>query len=273
MTNSDSSSSLLTPAQIEQFIQQGYVKVSGLIPNSIVEKTRESLLRTFGIHPDDPTTWTGKPSVPDDPAIIALTVPCRTDAMERVAQEFVGPDIAPGLCRSPYLESKGAGPQPIRGFIPVLNYPTPGPRTFQRPGWGGYHIDGMHLTTLWPVWHYLILFAYLTDTPEFGGATTVLPGSHRQVFEYWHKSGLPGNTRPPSPDAIAYADPVPLSGKSGDVIFMHYLLVHSGSPNHADHIRVGLNSVVMPDQTHTYQSKPGPPKQDWTPLDWTLRHD
>ena len=54
---------------------------------------------------------------------------------------------------------------------------------------------------------------------------------------------------------------------------MHYLLVHSGSPNHADHIRVGLNSAVLPDPDHPYERKPGPPKPDWTPLDRTLRTD
>lgn len=54
---------------------------------------------------------------------------------------------------------------------------------------------------------------------------------------------------------------------------MHYLLVHSGSANHADRIRVGLNTAVMPDPAHPYQRRQGSPQPDWTPLDHTLRTD
>jgi len=272
MTTEAASLAVLTPTQTEQFVREGYVKVSGLIPAAIAERVRTDLLTALAIEPDAPSTWAGK-AVPDDPAVIALTEPCRTEAVEQVAAQLVGPDFVRGLCRSPYLESRGVEPATVRGYIPVLNFPSAGPKTFERPGWGGYHIDGLHLTTLWPVWHYLVVFAYLTDTPDDGGATTVLPGSHSQVFEYWHRSGHPGSTVPPSPDEIPYADPVPLAGKAGDVIFMHYLLVHSGSPNHADHIRVGLNSAVMPDPSRPYQPKAGSPQPDWTPMDRTLQHD
>ena len=38
-----------------------------------------------------------------------------------------------------------------------------------------------------------------------------------------------------------------MAGGAGDVIFMHYLTVHSGSANRSDRIRVGLNTAVMPD--------------------------
>jgi len=181
---------------------------------------------------------------------------------------LVGPCFVRGLCHSPYLESQGVAPAIMPGYIPVLNFPAPGPRQFQRPS--GYHIDGMHLTTLWPEKHFLVVFAYLTDVAEYGGATTVLPGSHRQAFAHWVRTGHPGSTHPPD---LEYADPVPLAGLAGDVIFMHYLTVHSGSPNHAEQIRVGLNTAVMPDAERPYRRKEGPPGPDWTPLDYTLRTD
>ena len=34
---------------------------------------------------------------------------------------------------------------------------------------------------------------------------------------------------------------------------MHYLLVHSGSSNFAGHVRVGLNTAVMPDTERPYR--------------------
>lgn len=258
---------LLSAEQKQQFIQDGYIVMPGLLAAELASTTREKLLAALEIVPEDATTWDGK-AVPSDLGIVALTAPCRTAEIEVVARQLVGPDFIPGLSYSPYLESKGLRAMLKNGFIPVLNFPVPGPREFVPPD--GYHIDGMHLTTTWPGKFSLVIFAYLSDTAEYGGATSVLPGSHRQVFEHWVTTGDKGNTVPPQ---LAYAAPVPVAGKAGDVIFMHYLMVHSGSANRSDHIRVGLNTAVMPDPEVPYKRKSGAPQPDWTPLDWTLRTD
>jgi hypothetical protein len=257
----------ISEAQTEQFIRKGYLAARGLLPPGIVESVRTELLEAMGIDAEAPATWEGK-TLSTDPAVLALTARCRTEAVEAVAEQLVGPHFVRGLCHSPYLESRGVSPALIPGYIPVLNFPTPGPRQFQRPG--GYHIDGMDRTTLWPDHSFLVVFAYLTDVAEYGGATTLLPGSHRQVFEHWVRTGDPGSTHPP---ALEYAEPVPVSGRAGDILFMHYLMVHSGSANHSDQIRVGLNTAVMPDPAHPYQRQQGGPQPDWTPLDSTLRTD
>ena len=265
----DTSTQPLIPTeQRAQFIQDGYIRVSGLIPSDVVSSTRAGLLERMGVNPDNPDTWAGK-SMSTDPDAIAFTEACRTPLIEAAAAELVGADFIPGVTYSPFLDSQGVSPATLRGFIPVLSFPKPGPPAFEPPT-SGYHIDGMHAVTVWPEKFFLVVFAYLSDTAAHGGATTVRLGSHRQVFEHWLAIGNKGNTAPP---ALDYADPVPLPGKAGDVIFMHYLLVHSGSTNHDAHIRVGLNTAVMPDPERPYQRKPGPPHPDWTPLDWSLRTD
>jgi hypothetical protein len=185
--------------------------------------------------------------------------------VEAVARELVGPRFVPGQCVSPYLEARGH-PAHIRGYIPVLRFPSAGPREFEAPR--GYHIDGMHRTSLWPEHCYLIVFAYLNDTPDHGGATTVLPGSHRQVFEHWVATGHPGSTHAPD---LPYREPRPLPGRAGDVLFMHYLLVHSGSTNRSEQIRVGLNTAIMPDPDRPYWPPNDPDGPDGTPFDQTLR--
>ncbi len=253
--------------QIQQFVQDGYLVARNLLHSDIVATTRDELLKALSIDPSDPETWKGK-GISADPSILALTVKCRTEEVETIAEQLVGPHFIPNLCHSPYLESQGVSPAIMPGYIPVINFPSPGPMEFQKPA--SYHIDGMHLATLWPGKHYLIIFAYLTDVAVYGGATTILPRSHRRVFEYWVQSGLPGSTNPPD---LNYTDPVPLPGNAGDVIFMHYLTVHSGSPNHSLQIRMGLNTAVMPDPAHPYLRKSGSPQTDWTPLDYSLRTD
>lgn len=257
----------LSEEQTEQFIRDGFVVARGLLAPDRVAATRDQLLAAMGIDPGDPPTWAGN-ALSADPAVIALTAPCRTEAVEAIAEQLVGPSFVRGLCHSPYLESQGVSPAIMPGYIPVLNFPIQGPRRFEPPR--GYHIDGMHLTTLWPDKHFLVVFAYLTDVAEYGGATTVLPGSHRQVFAHWVRTGHPGNTHAPD---LEYATPVPLAGRAGDVILMHYLTVHSGSANHSELIRVGLNTAVMPDPEQPYRRKKGAPGPDWTPLDYTLRTD
>ena len=262
-----SDSLTLDEGQREQFIRDGYVRVSGLIPRDLAITTRENLFAALEIDPADPASWAGK-NISADPRVIALTEPCRTAGVEAVAEQLVGPHFLRGLALSPYLESRGVEPATIGGYIPVLNFPTPGPREFEAPR--GYHIDGMHRTTLWPLNHYLVVFAYLSEVTVYGGATTLLPGSHRQVFEHWVTTGHRGSTHAPD---LPYAPPRPIPGGIGDVLFMHYLMVHSGSANHSDRIRAGLNTAILPDPERPYQRKTGAPAPDWTPLDWTLRTD
>ncbi|HTE20355.1 MAG TPA: phytanoyl-CoA dioxygenase family protein [Armatimonadota bacterium] len=260
-------SPMIDAEQREQFVRDGFVVVRGLIPGDLAAATAERLLQALEVDPADPATWNGK-AVTADLAVIALTEPCRTDAVERAAEALVGSGFVPGLAFSPYLDSRGVQPNVIRGYIPVLRFPEPGPPVFERPT--GFHIDGMHATTLWPDKHFLVVFAYLTDTAAHGGATAVLPGSHRQVFEHWVRAGHPGSTVPPD---LEYAEPVAVPGGVGDVIFMHYLTVHSGTTNRSDRIRVGLNTAVLPHPERPYRRKKGPPGPDWTPLDRTLRTD
>ena len=254
----------ISTEQREQFIQDGCVRVSGLIPANVVSSTQTGLLEHMGVKPDAPDTWTGMST-----DAIAFTEACRIPMIEAVATELVGPDFIPGITYSPFLDSQGVSPATLRGFIPVLSFPRPGPAAFEPPT-DGYHIDGMHAVTVWPKKFFLVVFAYLSDTAEYGGATTVRPGSHRQVFEHWLATADKGDTAPPMLD---YTEPVPLPGKAGDVIFMHYLLVHSGSANHDSHIQVGLNTAVMPDPERPYQQKYGGPQPHRTPLDWSLRTD
>ncbi|MBV9868538.1 MAG: phytanoyl-CoA dioxygenase family protein [Abitibacteriaceae bacterium] len=257
----------LTPQHKDQFIQDGYIVMRGLIPLDVVNIARQQIQESLQVDENDPATWVGKNVVWDEEAR-AATVPCRTPQIESVAEQLVGPHFVPGLCFSPYLETRGEADPLIQGFIPVLQFPTPGAAQWVRPS--GWHIDGMKHTTLWPDKHFLIVFAYLNDVPAHGGATTILPGSHRQVFEHWVTTQHPGSTVPPD---LPYAEPIPMPGQAGDVIFMHYLTVHSGSENRSAHIRYGLNTAVMPDPQQPYERKAGSPRPNWTPLDWTLRTD
>jgi hypothetical protein len=259
----------LTNAQKQRFIDEGYLVVPGLLPPELVAGTKARLLGSLGIVESDPSTWTAKPSYPTDLQVIATTDAARTPEFEAVTEQLVGADFRRGACFSPFLEWNHL-PADLSGFIPVLTYPTPGGPRLEP---GGFHIDGGRYVTTYPGRNYLAVMAYLTDVAEYGGATVVRPGSHRQVFERWAADGH----EPEEPFAVIpeldFATPVPVTAEAGDVCFMHYLMVHSGSKNYAGTIRVGMNTAVQPDPERPYRRKHGPPQPDWTPLDYTLRMD
>ena len=268
-TQSIPASARLSDAQREQFVQDGYVIVPGLLPPEAVATVRDRLLEATGQRQDDPATWNRSATVLFD--LCPLTTPCWTDELLRVSAELAGPHIERTKLFSPYRESQGLDPY-TEGYVPVLNYPTPEPPEFEEPT--GYHLDGMHRVTLFPKLLYLVVFAYLTDVPAYGGATACWPGSHRALFRHWlgRETG-PDGSIPDHTPGIDLGRPVPMPGQAGDVILMHYLLAHSGSANHASQIRIGLNSSIHPDAAHSYVRKEGSPQPDWTPIDWTLRTD
>ena len=262
---------ILSQEQKKQFISAGYVVVSGLISDAIVASTRENLCKAMSISLTDAATWPEAPHALGD-KVVELTNDCRTAKMDDAATELVGDLLLREQCISPILDMQGKPPY-IKGFIPVLAFPRPGEKRFdsENPNLG-YHVDGIHFVTLWPQKILLVALAYLTDTELYGGATVVRPGSHRQIFEYWmKKSELP--TAENIMADLDYAPPITVAGKAGDVIFMHHLMVHSGSANHDEHVRVAINANFTCDPKKNYQVKNGAPADGWTPLDWSLRTD
>ena len=193
-----------------------------------------------------------------------LTEKCRSVEVEQVVEELLGPHFLKGLSFHPGKESVGLEAREF-GYIPVLTSPKVNGKDVVPPL--AWHVDGINGTDITPSVFMMTMFAYLTDTAENGGATTVRPGSHRQLFEHWSKHGMG-----PIED-LEYSDAVPVVGKAGDVIFFHYLLVHRGSENHSSHLRVGLNTAVHQDPAHPYHLPIGAPEESWTPFDYTLRTD
>lgn len=179
-----------------------------------------------------------------------------------VVEELVGPHL-PQISYHTGKELVGLA-APEKGFIPVLTHPNPGRASlgqeFIEPQ--GWHVDGIKGTAILPEVLMLVVFAYLNDVPEYGGATVVKPGSHRQLFQHWKQRG---EMTPIHDLQSAWAPSMPLPGRAGDVIFFHYLLVHSGSDNLTENIRVGLNTAVHQDPAHPYHLKSGPPDPTWTP--------
>jgi hypothetical protein len=214
--------SILTPEQHHQFVEEGYVLVSGLIADDISQRGAAALWRRLNANPDDPTTWGNVPlaSGHNDPDIIA----CFTPEAMQVASELAGEAV-----------------NPVTGTLTLNIFPQEGAWSHHGP-----HID--HALPrdgfkVFPRPMRVASITYLNDVPRHGAGTVVWPGSFRKIEalaqsdpqKYELMATLNNDL-----GKIDLGEPVELLGKRGDVLFYHYLTAHSGSRNATQTPRLAL---------------------------------
>jgi hypothetical protein len=222
----------LTSAQIDAFVTTGYLLLPALLPAEHVHAAQQLIWTRLRGSPDDPTTW---------PLDVFVTLDDMTDAfkawrppvLDEVAEQLVGTNFV----RNDSL-------------TPTINFPRFGHRALSPHG---FHIDGIQETTLFPGKRFLVLLAYLNDVSVEGGATVILPRSHRQIFNFYLARGRGPNGSTEIPLELDYDPPIALSGPAGTVIFMHYLLAHGSSDNHSPNIRFLLHGTVKPTEPRHFE--------------------
>jgi len=121
MPDTDNAARALSAAQIDQFVQDGFVKIDNAFPRELADEARAILWRDTGCDPDDPTTWT-KPVIrlgmyTQEPFVKAANTPVLNTAFDQlVGQGRWQPCMAMGTF-------------PIR-------FPSP-----DDPGDAGWHVD------------------------------------------------------------------------------------------------------------------------------------
>jgi hypothetical protein len=58
MPDTDNAARTLSAAQINQLVQDGFLKIDDAFPRELADEARAILWRDTGCDPDDPTTWT-----------------------------------------------------------------------------------------------------------------------------------------------------------------------------------------------------------------------
>ena len=132
------------------------------------------------------------------------------------------------------------------GFHPVVfgdgSFAPPTPPT-------GWHIDGdwFHHTLHEPR-QALVVLPLWTDVEPGGGGTAICPGSCAVAARALHAAGEVGLTHQELDAAVIpqvdTTRAVELTGRRGDVVIMHALLLHSGTPNHRTQPRVISNTFL-----------------------------
>ena len=218
----------LTPEQIREFYDRGYVKIPGAISKAMVDTARQAVNHSIG---------TLGPNGEDMSKHRAAQF-CRDLNGSSVIMDLFNASPVVSLAES--LMGEGNLQKPIRGAQVAPRFPTvigdvpPEPRG---------HLDGMGTgTNGMPKGVYrrgFTCFAviYLADVPEpYSGNFTVWPGSHRFFENYFNREGLevlsngtPRLDLPEGPDMI--------TGNAGDFIIAHHQMIHTGGPNASPNIR------------------------------------
>lgn len=207
----------LTPAQIEQFITDGFIRLDHAFPREVADAGREILWREMGCDPLDSTTWT-QPVIrlggyADEPFQQAVNTPLLHAAFDQLV----------GVGRWEPRNSLGTFP---------IRFPHP-----DDPGDAGWHADASFAGEdgSWRLnWQskgraLLMLFLF-SDVDEEDAPTRIRVGSHLDVprlLEPAGEAGLSYLELGAQLDVTAHRPLALATGEAGTVYLCHPFLIHA----------------------------------------------
>ena len=234
--------SMLTQEQLAQYRLDGYVLVSGLISEETIANAEAAMWFTLGMNRDDPTSWSPFPEETDGlttnvnlgliehfglqtPALLACCTPAFYEVQDQLAQKNPGAFH----CQNPQPEAVWT-----RSVFPVSS------------DWNYFngHVDGGYRPfNVFPGSFRVSSLTYLDSGVTQGGGTVIWPWSHRKLSQAAMQSpdryNILSDFKNPQ-QRFDLGEPIELRPSRGDVLFFHYLLVHSGSLNTSNKPRFAL---------------------------------
>ena len=250
---------VLSQAEVERFITDGFVKLPGAFPRAVAEEGCAWLGREMGLSPDQPETWTqAKICLTTFDANCFLTAATAT----RVTGAF--DDLA------------GAGRwQPVTrmGSFPI-RFPN---RPETEPDDKDWHIEASWgdpgepgRTDVFCKAHLLLVLFLFSDIDADGGATRIKVGSHLEMARRLEPHGAEGVAWPRQVELSADVggEEVLATGQAGDVYLCHRFLVHAAAPNLGTRVRfMAQQAVVSKEEVCLNRSSP----DEYSPVERAIR--
>ena len=232
---------VFSKAEVEQFIEDGFVILRRAFPREMAEDCRRFLWDYIGSWQNCRTDAQAKIAISagfHEPPFDPVLTPRMSEAFDQIAGR--GRWVGSGRH---FLQDASGGGQWIQigyGFWHILLPGFPGP--------GGWHID--HLNT----GHQgLVRLCLFSDIGPDDGGTPMVRGSHKEVARAGGAEVLSGmaprvglwkrlkeaSLLDPDPRRIVH-----VTGEAGDVALMHPLLVHGFGPNRGNRIRFACNPLL-----------------------------
>lgn len=230
----------LSAAQIDRFIQDGFIKIEQAFPRELADEARAILWKDLGCDPDDPSTWT-KPVIrlgmyPQTPFVKAANTPILHQAFDRLA----GQDT--------WFPCKSMGTFPVR-------FPSP-----NDPGDAGWHIDTSFggdptdflswRANILSKGRMLLMLFLFSDVGQDDAPTRIRIGSHRDIAQALAPAGEDGLTlRELAANGFSETAHLPealATGDAGTVYLCHPFLVHAAQPHHGTQPRFLAQPPLLP---------------------------
>ncbi|QIG93281.1 MULTISPECIES: hypothetical protein [unclassified Bradyrhizobium] len=213
----------LDGAQIEQFIEQGFVRIDNAFPRELADAGRAIMWRDLPCREHDPSTWTHPvvrlPGYGEEPFRQAINTPVLHRAFDQIA--------GPGRW----------SPRHNIGTFPV-RFPHP-----DDPGDAGWHIDvsfpgddcDPSERSDFSAWRanivsrgraLLMLFLF-SDVGEHDAPTRIRVGSHLPMARHLAPAGEAGRARMVLDEMGADCEVALATGEAGTVYLCHPFLVHA----------------------------------------------
>lgn len=221
---------MLTRKQKLDFHENGFIKISGVVPKLMVDTARKLInhsIGSVGMHQEDLEKFRAQSycnEIRNSPQIVDIF---GKTPIQNIAESLMGkgnvqePKAAQIALRFPI--QLNSDPNVPRGHLDGLGNGRNGnPKGTYRRGFSALAVT------------------YLADVPEtFSGNFTVWPKSHSFFADYFKKEGhevlANGMPRPDLPEG-----PTQITGKAGDVVLTHHQIVHSAAPNASADIRYAV---------------------------------
>lgn len=230
----------LEPAQIEQFITDGFVRVDHAFSRTLADEARAILWKATGCAPDNPATWT-QPVV----RLGGFTAPPFVEAANTARLHAAYDQLAgQGRWRRP----AAMGTFPVR-FPSLVD-----------PGDTGWHIDASFGddTPDFMQWRVnihskgraLLMLFLFSDIGERDAPTRIRVGSHADIARQLAPAGDAGLTLGQLANdgfsGSAHRPVVTATGDAGTVYLCHPFLVHAAQPNYEGHPRFLAQPPLLP---------------------------
>jgi hypothetical protein len=238
--NATDKAHVLSTAQIEQFIHDGYVTIEDAFPRILADMMRDILWRDTGCAPDDPATWTrpvirlgyyGQP-----PFAQAANMP----TLHAAYDALVG--------HSRWLPRHDLGTFPVR-------FPSP-----DDPGDAGWHIDvsfGLDnpdfmswRANISSKGRALLMLFMVSDVGPDDAPTRIRAGSHRDIARILAPAGDAGlSLRELAANGFAetaHRPEVLATGDAGTVYLCHPFVVHAAQPHRGSRPRFMAQPPLLP---------------------------
>lgn len=230
----------LTPAQVQNFIDDGFVKIENAFSVELAKQGRDELWSDIGLSPNEPEKWdrpvirVGFKSSP--PFIEAANTP----QLHKAYDQLVG--------EGRWLAPNGLGTFPIR-------FPSP-----HSPGDDGWHVDVSFGTDNpdFMEWRanvkssgraLLMLFLF-SDVGEHDAPTRIRIGSHRDIARQLAPAGEAGlSLRELAANGFAASAgraETMATGAAGTVYLCHPFLVHAAQPHRGREPRFLAQPPLLP---------------------------